>query len=447
MSFDPLIRAERVGKRYAIFDRPQHRLKQMLVPRLRRAIGLAPRRYYRDFWALRDVTFDVARGETLGIMGRNGSGKSTLLQLVCGILNPTEGSVATFGRVAGLLELGSGFNPEFTGRENVYLNSRILGMSDPEIDACHEDIVSFAAIGDFIERPVKLYSSGMFIRLAFAVAAHSNPDILVIDEALAVGDIAFQSKCLGRIREMQRRGVGIVLVSHSPNSIVEYCDRAIYLRRGQLVMSGGSREVAEFYANDIVAEEGGIAVPAHPAEVHAEYSYPMTGSGVPAAVLDGGLGNRPKTEILGVSMTDGARRERGTFSFGDELLLRVRVRFNEPNRRPCFGVLISSVDGIALWSATTAGMDIPIQPQPDAAEREFVWRLRLNLAGNRFVVAVGAGDIASGEYRRHHRLEYAGHFDVLPLSKAGGGWLGIVPSFEADGDLRPMERRSEGLGA
>lgn len=200
---DIAIKVENLSKCYPIFDTPRDRLKQMIIPRLQRAYGFSPRKYYREFWALRDVSFEVKRGETVGIMGRNGSGKSTLLQLICGTLAPTGGSLEVNGRIAALLELGSGFNPDFTGRENVYLNASVLGLSQQEIEARFQSIADFAEIGDFIEQPTKTYSSGMIVRLAFAVAINVDPEILIVDEALSVGDELFQRKCFARIESIK----------------------------------------------------------------------------------------------------------------------------------------------------------------------------------------------------------------------------------------------------
>lgn len=239
MSSDNIaIRVQGLGKCYQIYGRPEDRLKQYIMPRIHALAGRVPGRYYREFWALKDVSFEVGRGETVGIIGRNGSGKSTLLQMICGTLAPTTGVVETRGRVAALLELGAGFNPEFTGRENVYMNATVLGLTQEEIDARFDDITAFADIGDFIEQPVKQYSSGMYARLAFAVAISVDPDILVVDEALAVGDEPFQRKCFARIDKIKNEGGTILFVSHSGGTIINLCDRAILLNRGVRLFTG-----------------------------------------------------------------------------------------------------------------------------------------------------------------------------------------------------------------
>jgi teichoic acid transport system ATP-binding protein len=245
MSCDMKIRVAQLGKCYKIYSKPQDRLKQ--------ALWRGRRRWCQEFWALKDVSFVVDRGETVGVIGQNGSGKSTLLQLIAGILTPTEGRCGVQGRVAALLELGAGFDPECTGRENVYMNAAVLGLSREEIDACYNDIIAFADIGEFVERPVKMYSSGMYLRLAFAVAVNVEPDILLIDEVLAVGDIRFQAKCLERMREIQRRGTTVLFVSHSMEQVKRFCPRCLWLDGGRLMMDGEAPIVTDRYVASMTA--------------------------------------------------------------------------------------------------------------------------------------------------------------------------------------------------
>ncbi len=247
MSFEVAIRAENLSKCYQIYDAPKDRLLQMLVR--------GRKRFYREFWALDDVSLSIARGETVGIIGRNGSGKSTLLQLICGTLMPTRGSVQAHGRIAALLELGSGFNPEFTGRENVYVNAAVLGLSRSEIDARFDDIIAFANIGDFIDQPTKIYSSGMLVRLAFAVSVCVEPEILIVDEALSVGDASFQFKCLNRLEELSAKGTTLLFVSHDMSMVKRFCHRVIYLRAGRIVASGSPDEMAELHLLDMRDEQ------------------------------------------------------------------------------------------------------------------------------------------------------------------------------------------------
>ena len=261
MSSDIAIRANGLSKCYHLYEKPGHRLQQFILPRLNGFLGRDRRDFFREFWALKDISFEVCRGETVGIVGRNGSGKSTLLQLLCGTLTPTHGEVEVTGRVAALLELGAGFNPDFTGRENVFLNGAVLGMSRDQIRARFDDIAAFADIGEFIEQPLKTYSSGMVVRLAFSVATHADADILVIDEALSVGDFAFQARCMRRLRRFMDAGGTLLFVSHDINAVKTICSRSIYLRQGLMRGAGPSEQVCEQYLLETNVETGVASVP------------------------------------------------------------------------------------------------------------------------------------------------------------------------------------------
>lgn len=238
-----------LGKSYRLWNNPQDRLKQPLRSMFCRWLPIPRKQYFNEFWALRDINFDVKKGETLGIIGRNGSGKSTLLQILCGTLAPTCGSYETLGRVAALLELGSGFNPEFSGRDNVYMNASIIGLTKDEIDERYGSIVEFADIGQFIDQPVKTYSSGMYVRLAFAVIAHVDADVLVIDEALSVGDAFFTQKCMRFLRKFMAHGT-VIFVSHDTAAVQNLCTRAIWLDKGQIKSEGFPKEIAEAYLSE-----------------------------------------------------------------------------------------------------------------------------------------------------------------------------------------------------
>lgn len=233
---------QNLGKCYRIYDRPQDRLRE--------ALSLRGKKRHREFWALRGLDLTIRRGETWGIIGRNGSGKSTLLQMICGTVTPTEGTIERQGRIAALLELGSGFNPEFTGSENIAINGSLLGLTDQEIAARRDDIIAFADIGEFIEQPVKKYSSGMFVRLAFAIAIHASPDILIVDEALSVGDVAFQNKCVARIRELRESGLTLVFVSHDLSRLQLLCDQAAWIHQGRLRAIGDPIQICQDYCAD-----------------------------------------------------------------------------------------------------------------------------------------------------------------------------------------------------
>jgi lipopolysaccharide transport system ATP-binding protein len=284
---DVAIRVEGLSKKYEIYDKPRDRLKQFVIPRMVRSLPILEKVfrihggpdgqrgmcYFREFWALRNVSFDVGRGETVGIIGANGSGKSTLLQLICGTLTPTSGSVRIRGRVAALLELGSGFNPEFTGRENIYLNASVLGLARAEIDARFDEIAAFADIGAFLEQPVKTYSSGMVVRLAFAVNIMTAPQVMVVDEALSVGDMAFQAKCMTALDRLRDSGATVLFVSHDVSAVKSLCSRAVYLEEGATLAQGPAAEVAELYVRSMRKK---INVE------HAKAALPSRNSGVDA---------------------------------------------------------------------------------------------------------------------------------------------------------------------
>lgn len=291
MSSEPVITARGLGKLYALYDRPHHRLLELLF-------GNRKGRWRREHLALSPMDFEVRRGECVGIVGSNGSGKSTLLQILCGTLSPSSGRVEVAGRIAALLELGAGFNPEFTGRENVHLNAALLGLTQDEVEKRLDRILAFADIGEFIEQPVRTYSSGMYIRLAFAVAIHVEPDILVVDEALSVGDEAFQRKCFARIEAMRAAGCTILFVSHSSQTVVQLCDRALWLEAGILRMDGAPRDVVAAYhratlsgpaSEDVPVEAAGGKAPAraHLPFCPALVAYERSGGELSEATLVG----------------------------------------------------------------------------------------------------------------------------------------------------------------
>ena len=395
---DIAISVRNLGKCFAIYDKTFHPLLNILYR--------GRRKFHRDFWALTDVSFDVKKGETVGIIGRNGSGKSTLLQLLCGIYAPTTGSVEVFGRVAALLELGSGFNPAFTGLENIYMQGLISGMPREEISERLDEIAAFADIGEFIDQPVKTYSSGMLVRLAFATSIHVSPDILVVDEALAVGDTAFQSKCLNRIRKMQRDGVTILLVTHSNNTVNEYCDRALYLKRGLLVNDGPGKLVTESYTADLVKEEGGRSTP-----------------------LDAETEAAPGSEILRVSIENAAGQETRVIAHGERFTVRLQVRYHRDVEFPALGIQIKSSTDIELWSATTLRLGIRVGRVGAGELKDYAWSLDATMGAGEYVVALGSGGEESGNYRRHFRLHYATHFEVTEDKPSGWGWLSPRPAF------------------
>ncbi|GHD67442.1 ABC transporter ATP-binding protein [Jeongeupia chitinilytica] len=417
MSSNCVIEVKMLSKHYDVYDSPLHRMWVSFFPKL---AGNS-----KKFHALDDVNFTIKKGETVGIIGRNGSGKSTLLQLICGTLTPSLGGVSVNGRIAALLELGSGFNPEFSGRENVYLNAAILGLTPKEIEQKFSDIERFADIGDFIDQPIKTYSSGMVVRLAFATAIHVSPDILVVDEALAVGDTAFQQKCLNRIRDMQRQGVSILLVTHSSNTLIEYCDRGIYLKKGRLIMDAACRDVVRRYADDLVEQEGGMVVEIDQASEVGVANATSVSQPMQIRQDDG----QGRLSVQSVELRNAKGELSANYQFGEAFAVQIKVKAEGAVDIPCFGVQLSSVDGIVLWSGTTQSMNLELPVMVDGIYT-VKWNMQANFSGNRYILAVGVGRIESGDYLRTHRVDYAGHFDIIPVAHSGGGWLAPCPVFE-----------------
>jgi lipopolysaccharide transport system ATP-binding protein len=307
MHTNTAIEATDLSKCYRVFRSPRSRLLQGLWP--------GKRKFYEPFWALKDVSFRLEKGRTLGVVGRNGSGKSTLLQLLCGTLTPTSGSMNCYGRVAALLELGSGFNPEFTGLENVFLNAALLGLSDQETHERLDAILSFADIGDFVQQPVKTYSSGMALRLAFAVQANIEPDVLVVDEALAVGDEYFQRKCFNHIRQLRERGTAILLVSHSCPQIIQHCDEALLLDHGQLLLHDTPKRVVTAY-QQLSSSRGNGAWDVEEAKAvrpHTTVRYPENGGA-----------------ITGLEILNEMGQQLRLCKKGEEFQLRLHYRLDQP---------------------------------------------------------------------------------------------------------------------
>ena len=341
MSSDSVaVRIDKVGKCYHIYDRPTDRLKQSL--------WRGRKSFFREFWALRDVSLAVDVGETVGIVGRNGSGKSTLLQIVCGTLAPTVGTVQVEGRVAALLELGAGFNPEFTGRENVHLNASILGLSRQQIRERFDEIVAFADIGDFLEQPVKVYSSGMFVRLAFSVAVHVEPRILVIDEALSVGDIAFRNKCMLKLRELRQKGTTLLFVSHDLSTLQIICDRVAWLDKGEILSVG------------------------NPVTVCQEYYVAMIGLSSGANATTGVIPQQETgmARFIEVRLHGGSPDTRPVYRVGDPIEFRFGLQASTAIERTVFAVSIYRSDGDWVVGQTSREANVfwP-PPHADGAQR------------------------------------------------------------------------------
>lgn len=421
---DIAISVRNLGKCYRIYDRPQDRLKQSLWRH---------RQYFREFWALKDVSFDVKKGETVGIIGRNGSGKSTLLQIIAGTLTPTAGRVQTNGRVAALLELGSGFNPEFTGRENVYMNGAILGLSRKEIEEQFDAIAAFADIGDFIDQPVRMYSSGMYVRLAFAVAINVKPDILIVDESLAVGDEAFQRKCFSRIHSMQEMGGTIIFVSHAASSIIELCNRAMLIEGGERLLTGSPKPVVSHYHKLLYAppenresirhglrafnnqSQGGasesrVIFMSKQATLREQRSCEYYDEGMIPKSTISYESRGARIEDPHITTFDGKRVN--ILDKGEKYFYTYSVHFSAPAFSVGFGMLIKTVSGFEIGGATTSIGDRVIDYISPAQSTHVQFLFRCLLQPGVYFVNAGTSAILNGERAFLHRIVDAAMFRV-----------------------------------
>ena len=440
MSFDEIaIRVSDLGKSYQLYDAPRDRLKQFVIPRVRRAFGLPPRQFFREFWALKDVSFDVKRGQTIGVIGRNGSGKSTLLQLICGTLTPTKGTVETHGRVAALLELGSGFNPEFSGRDNVYMNAALLGLNKEEVDARFDTIAAFADIGPFIEQPVKTYSSGMYVRLAFAVIAHVDADILVIDEALSVGDAVFTQKCMRFIRSFQQHGT-LLFVSHDMASVQNLCKSAIWLGNGEVRATGNAKRVAQSYLqytlqevygknaslNSVLPEDSLIANDEEELAGIANLAAYEPRVRVSPNLSDATGWTTGAAEVTSVSIEKMGPDSSTLFDGGEKVRLVIHARTHEALANPILGFVVRDRLGQDLFGENTLQCSATVSraASPEQLLRgEFVFRLPMLPNGTYAVTA----SIADGDL--HHNVQHHYLHDALVItvssSKIRFGLVGI----------------------
>ncbi len=428
MDSDIAIQVDNLSKCYQIYDKPHQRLLQMIYR--------GHRQYYREFWALKDVSFTVKRGETIGIIGRNGSGKSTLLQMICGTLTPTSGTVHTTGRITALLELGSGFNPEFTGRENVYMNGAVLGFTHEEMDKRYEKIVAFADIGDFINQPIKSYSSGMVVRLAFAVQAMVGPDILVVDEALAVGDVKFQAKCFDRLRQLKESGTSILLVTHSSEQIVTHCTKAILLNDGAVVEQGEPRLVVNRYM-DILFGKGKREIATHIVSAEKDTS----GQDEDQSVHDLSRTEDTFCERAGYNpyeyrWGDGAAQILDFYlaandtsypSFvtsGQQLVFALSIRFLEDLVRPILGITIKSKEGVTLYGVNSETLSLDDFKQYGEQGSVIIATVRFpcRLAEGDYFISLGVATRRGEEIIPHDRRYDSIYFKV----RSDASFFGLV---------------------
>jgi len=428
---DVAIRVSNLGKSYQIYDRPEDRLKQSVLPRLQRLVGLQPKNYYKEFWALKDISFEVKKGETIGIIGRNGAGKSTLLQIICGTLTPSSGDAEINGRVSALLELGSGFNQDFTGRENVYMNAAILGLSNDHIDAKYKDIVDFADIGEFIDQPVKSYSSGMIVRLAFAVQSQVDPDILIVDEALAVGDAKFQAKCFERLRQLKERGTSILLVTHSSEQIVSHCSKAILIDRGMQLEIGEPKFVVNRYQDVLFGKSRNIRTAKsygiHKTNVKIEREPKLS---ISEDIFSTRICFNPHEYRWGdgaASIIDFFIATDSTYyptavETGERIRLSVTAKFDSNFYRPIFGVTIKTKEGIIVYGANSETLDC-VQFQ-DLGQAGSVVRIDVQfccrLGPGDYFISVGIATRVGEDITPHDRRYDSIHFQVKPITSIFG---------------------------
>lgn len=397
---DVVIKVDKVSKLYKLYDKPSDRLKE--------ALGLSKKKRYKEHYALNEVSFDVHRGETVGIIGTNGSGKSTILKIITGVLNQTSGNVIINGRISALLELGAGFNMEYTGLENVYLNGTMIGFSREEIDSKLQDILDFADIGEFINQPVKTYSSGMFVRLAFAVAINIDPEILIVDEALSVGDVFFQAKCYKKFEEFKEKGKTVLFVSHDLGSISKYCDRVVLLNKGTKLAEGSPRDMVDLYKKVLTKQnlneqkKSGIEV-TNDEDSNWKENYQINPD------LNE-YGNRD-AEIIDFAIVD----EMGTYTSsivkGTSFTIKSKVHFNKEVANPIFTYTFKTLQGVDVTGSNTMyeKKDIGTAKAGDTYVASF--KQEMNLQGGEYLLSISCTGFVGGELTVYHRL-----YDVINIT-------------------------------
>ena len=428
MSSEWALRVHNLSKIYRLYDCPSDRAKQWVLPSVRKCLGRQPAQYYREVHAVENVSFELRKGETLGIIGRNGSGKSTLLQLIVGTLSPTGGTVEINGRVAALLELGAGFHPEFTGRENVFLNASLLGLSQAEIDALLDDMLAFADIGTAIDQPVKTYSSGMVVRLAFAVMAHVKADILVIDEALAVGDAFFVQKCIRFLRAFMERGT-LLFVSHDSAAVLSLCRKALWLEHGRIARIGEAKTVCDGYLHD------SYAVTLGDASIESSEGLSASHATEPAPFQlesnrESALQRRDKAAsstgrqawVEKILFTDSIGRTVYTVSKREHVSLRIWCRTSLWLRSPIVGFVVRDRFGQSLFGANTCliGQEIPDAVAPGTsfvAVLEFVMPV---LHPGDYAMSIALADGTQQQHMQHHWIHDALAFTSAPAETCFG---------------------------
>lgn len=399
------IQVKGLEKAYKLYDKPSDRLKE--------ALGFGRKKRYKEHYALKGVDMTIYQGETVGIIGTNGSGKSTILKIITGVLNPTGGSVHVNGRISALLELGAGFNMEYNGIENIYLNGTMIGFSKKEIDAKMDDILNFADIGDYVHQPVKTYSSGMFVRLAFAVAINIEPEILIVDEALSVGDVFFQAKCYHKFEEFKEMGKTIVFVSHDLSSISKYCDRVVLLNQGVKLGEGSPKEMIDAYKQVLV----GQYVPA--ADDQSLLSdKEITAAAAAAAGTVKGEVNPELLEygtkdamITRYKITDDMGRETSALLKGKECTITMQVHFEHDIEAPIFAFTIKNIKGVEITGTNTMVEKAFLSPVRAGSDMEITFTQKIDLQGGEYLLSFGVTGFEKEEFQVYHRL-----YDVINMT-------------------------------
>ena len=400
------IRVDDVSKLYKLYDKPSDRLKESL--------GLTRKKLYKEHYALHNVSFDVKRGETVGIIGTNGSGKSTILKIITGVLNPSGGHVEIDGRISALLELGAGFNMEYTGIENIYLNGTMIGFSREEIDAKMQDILDFADIGDFVHQPVKTYSSGMFVRLAFAVAINIDPEILIVDEALSVGDVFFQAKCYKKFEDFKKMGKTILFVSHDLGSISKYCDRVVLLNRGKKLAEGTPKEMVSMYKRIMVNQDKAEEIAAHQMDMSSLEEDDE--KEIKEAACEGQWKNHYNlnpdvdeygngaAEIEDFAIIDENGNYTNAIVKGTRFRLKSKVKFKQDVHDPIFTYTFKNIQGVAITGTNTMyeKTDVPLAKEGETYVATF--EQDMFLQGGEYLLSMSCTGYRDGEFQVYHRL-------------------------------------------
>ena len=404
---NPVIRIDHLTKIYKLYDKPSDRLKE--------ALGLSRKKKYKELRALNDVSFEVKKGETVGIIGTNGSGKSTILKIITGVLAPTSGTVTANGRISALLELGAGFNMEYTGIENIYLNGTMMGFSKEEIDSKLEDILSFADIGDFVNQPVKTYSSGMFVRLAFALSINIDPEILIVDEALSVGDVFFQSKCYHKFEEFRKAGKTILFVSHDLSSVSKYCDRVVLLNKGVKMAEGEPKQIVDLYKKLLVDYGDSDAEEEESGPTIAEIAAKQEGSNS----LTGILPMNPNMLEYGEHQAQFTKittfDEKGTITNSVEkgayFTIQARIHFNRDVEDPICAFTFKDLKGTEICGTNTLFEGRDIGSMKAGQEVVVRFRQKMDLQGGEYLLSFGCTGYHEGEFRVFQRL-----YDILNVT-------------------------------